>query len=185
MANAFALNLAQPFNRASQTSATLAATLTQLYPVAAAPTAQQYFVDTGDAWRIEVFGQITTAVTPGNIVASILYGTGASANGVTLASTAAVALTASQTALSWEAIIDIEARSIGSTGTLFTTFNLKFNNAVVASTLQPLIGPASSPVVSAACDLTSTVLFPNLQFSRSGSTVETAIVHKVRYIKLN
>ena len=185
MANAFALNMAQPFNRASQASVTLAATLKALYPAAAAPIAVQYFVDTGDAWRIEIFGQITTAATPGNIVASILYGTGADANGVTLASSAALALTASQTALSFYAQLDIECRSVGNTGTLFATGMVQFNNAVVASTLQPIMIPASTPVVSAACDLTSTILFPNLQFSRSGSTAETSIVHKVRYIKLN
>lgn len=185
MANAFALNMAQPFNRASQSSVTLATTLKALYPSLAAPIAVQYFVDTGDAWQIDIWGQVTTGATPGNIVASILYGTGADANGVTLASSAAVALTASQTNLSFHARLDIECRSVGTAGTLFATGEVIFNNAVVASTLQPLMIPASAAAVSGACDLTSTVLFPNLQFSRSGSTAETSLVHKVRYIRLN
>jgi hypothetical protein len=54
-------------------------------------------------------------LTPGNLVLSLLYGNGADANGVTICSSAAIALIASQTNLSWMAEFFVHCRSIGST----------------------------------------------------------------------
>jgi hypothetical protein len=107
---------------------------------------------------------------------ALLFGTGADANGVSICATAAVALTANQTNLSWEATFYVSCRSIGPTGTLFGTGWLEANPAVIASSLQPIMIPASAAVVSAVpCDLTG-VLIPSLQALRSGSTAETMTV---------
>ena len=61
---------------------------------------------------------------------------------------------------------------------------IEFNPAVVASTAQPLMIPASAAVVSAACDLTG-VLIPSIQFLRSGSTAETMTVQDYDISPLN
>jgi hypothetical protein len=78
----------------------------------------------------------------------MLYGNGADANGVTICASAAIALIANQTNLSWMAEFAVHCRSIGASGTLFGTGFAKFNPAVIASTAQPILIPASAPAVS-------------------------------------
>lgn len=175
----------EPFIAADIASVTLAATAKALYPVSNFPVlGGQYFARPGKKLRIRLFGRITTAATPGNGSFDIYYGTGADANGVILASSAALALSASQANLSWEAEFYVHCRSIGSAGTLFCTGHAKFNNAVLASTLQPMLIPASAPAVSGAVDLTA-ALIVSVQFKRSGSTAETMQVHDLEVSPFN
>lgn len=164
-----------PLVSADEAAVTLATTYKALIPTGRYNLGTQFFNKIGRKLRIRAFGKITTVLTPGNGQMGILFGTNADANGVTVCQSAAFALTASQTNLSWEAEFYISARSLGATGTLFGTGRLLFNNAVVANTLQPIMIPASAAAVSAACDLTG-VLISSLQFLRSGSTVETMTV---------
>lgn len=167
------------------TAVTLAATAKALYPASNFPVlGGQYFARVGKKLRIRLFGRITTVLTPGNGSFDIYYGTGADANGVLLASSAALALTASQTNLSWWVDVSVHCRSIGSTGTLFCVGEAGFNVAVLASTLQPMLIPASAPVVSAACDLTAALIL-SVQFKRSGSTAETMQVHDMMVTAVN
>ena len=114
----------------------------------------------------------------------VLFGTGADANGVVLASSAATTLVASQTYLSWGMDVFVHCRSIGSTGTLFATGFARFNPSVVATAMQPIMIPASAPVVSAACDLTAALII-SVQALRSGSTGEIMQVHDMEVIALN
>jgi len=160
---------------ADEAAVTLAATNKALLPASRYNLGTQFFNKPGRKLRINVFGKITTGATPGNGTMAILFGTGADANGVSVVASAAFALIASQTNLAWEATFYVSCRSTGPTGTLFGRGWLEFNPAVVASTAQPLMIPASAPVVSAACDLTGT-LIPSVQFLRSGSTAETMTV---------
>lgn len=179
-------DLREPFIGADIAAVTLSTTLKALYPVSNfPPLGSQYFGRVGKKMRIRAFGRITTGTTPGNLTLSLLYGTGADANGVTICSSAAVALVASQTNLSWEAIFEVHARSLGSAGTLFGTGRAHFNPGVIASTAQPLMIPASAPAVSGACDLTSQSNILSVQASRSGSTAETMQVHDLDVIALN
>ena len=178
-------DLREPCISTDIAAVTLAATNKALYPISNFPVlGGQYFSRPGKKIRIRLFGRITTALTPGNLTIGILYGTGADANGVVLASSAATALVASQTNLSWGMEAFIHCRSIGSTGTLFVSGFCRFNPAVIASTGQPIMIPASAPVVSAACDLT-TALIISVQALRSGSTAETMQVHDMEVIALN
>lgn len=175
-------DLREPFIGADITSVTLAGTLKALYPASNFPVlGGQYFSRIGKKLRIRLFGRITTAATPGNLTISVLYGTGADANGVTLASSAATALTASQTNVSWMAEVYVHCRSIGSTGTLFCTGWAKFNESVIAS---GLLIPATAPAVSGSCDLTSALVI-SVQASRSGSTAETMQVHDMEVVAMN
>jgi hypothetical protein len=178
-------DLREPFISADIASVTLSTTAKALYPQSNFPVlGGQYFARPGKTLRIKLFGRITTGTTPGNGSFAVYYGTGADANGVLLASSATLALTASQTNLSWEAEVDVHCRTTGSAGTLFCTGRALFNNAVLASTLQPMLIPASAPVVSGACDLTAANII-SVQFLRSGSTAETMQVHYMSVIALN
>lgn len=178
-------DLREPFLASDQAAVTLAATAKALYTASAFPVlGGQYFARPGKKLRIRLFGKITTALTPGNGSFDVYYGTGADANGVLLASSAALALSASQTNLSWWADIYVHCRSIGSVGTLFCDGVACFNNAVLASTLQPMLIPASAAVVSGACDLTASLII-SVQFKRSGSTAETMTVQDMEVTALN
>lgn len=165
-----------PLASADEATITLAGTYKAILPAARyANLGTQYFNKIGRKLRIRAFGKITTGATPGNGQMGILWGTGADANGVTVMQSAAFALTASQANLSWEAELYIRANSLGATGTLFGTGKLFVNNAVVATSIQPILLPASAAAASASVDLTGTLL-PSLQFLRSGSTAETITV---------
>ena len=178
-------DLREPFIAADQAAIAPLATAVALYTPSAFPVlGGQYFARVGKKLRIRLFGKITTGLTPGNGSFAVYYGTGASANGILLASSAPVALSVSQTNLSWAAEIFVHARSLGSTGTLFCTGKAHFNNAVIASTLQPILIPASASVVSAACDLTA-ALIVSVQFIRSGSTAESMTVQDMEVVAMN
>jgi len=173
-----------PFLSADPAAVTLASTDKALIPVANIPVlGSNYFSYIGKALRIRLFGRITTAATPGNGTFDIYWGNGSDANGTIIGSSAAFALTASQTNLSWELELWVRARALGASGSLFVTGMASFNVGVVASTLQPLMIPASAPA-AVAVDLTAaSIVSP--QFKRSGSTVETMQVHDVSFESMN
>lgn len=181
----FYTDLREPFIAVDIAAVTLAATNKALYPASNFPVlGGQYFARPGKKLRVRLFGRMTTGTTPGNLTLGILYGTGADANGVVLASSAAVALVASQTNLAWKCEVTVHCRTIGAAGTLFATGDFEANVAVLASTNQPMFIPASAPVVSGACDLTAALII-SVQALRSGSTGETMQVHDMEVLSLN
>lgn len=176
-------DLMEPFIGAALPAVVLATTNKALYAPSAFPNlGGQYFARVGRKMAIRLFGVITTALTPGNGQFSVLYGTGADANGVNLASSAADTLIASQTALTWDAEFFIRCVTTGNAGTLFCVGSGLYNSAVVAA--HHMRVPPSAPAVSAACDLTA-ALIPSVQYSRSGSTVETMQVVDIDVVALN
>jgi hypothetical protein len=113
-------DLREPFIGADVPAVTLATTAKALYTPSFFPVlGGQYFSRVGKKLRIKLFGRMTTGLTPGNGSFNVYYGTGADANGVLLMTGSPVALSASQTNLSWQAQFDIHCRSLGSAGTLF------------------------------------------------------------------
>ena len=174
-----------PWIVADVASVTLASTAKALYPVSSYPVlGGGFFKYAGKAVLIRLFGRITTAATPGNGSWDVYWGTGADANGTIIVSSAAQALTASQTNLSWYMEILVRCRTTGATGTVFGTGQANFNNAVLANTLQPWMIPASAPAVSASVDLTAANIV-SVQFKRSGSTAETMQVHEMMVAPVN
>ena len=162
---------------------TLAATAKALYTTAAFPGPMgQYFLRPGKKFRIRLFGQITTAATPGNGTFDIYYGSGADATGVVLASSVAHTLIASRTNDAWELDITVTTRLQGATGTLFCDGHWEFAPGVVAA--QNGLIPAATPVVSATLDLTAASII-SVQYSRSGSTAETMQVLDGEFQALN
>lgn len=173
-----------PFMVSDLPAITLSTTAKALYAAQHFPNlGGQYFGWIGKKMRIRMFGKITTAATPGNGSFNVYWGTGADANGTILASSAALALSASQTSLSWRAEIDIVVRALGATGALLCTGKADFNNAVLANTLQPMLIPASV-AAQVTVDLTNSSII-SVQFKRSGSTVETMQVHDMTVESLN
>lgn len=173
----FDSRLRDPLAEADIAAVTLAATYKALYPAANFPIlGTNYFSRVGKRMRVNVFGKITTAATPGNGQLALFYGTGADANGVKLCESAAQTLIASQTDLTWMAEFYVHVRSIGAAGTLFARGRAEFQAAVIAANGFNI--PASAPVVSAACDLTADLIL-SVQALRSGSTAETMTVQDI------
>lgn len=175
-------DLREPFQTADIASVTLAATNKALYPASNFPVlGGQYWARVGKALRVRIFGRVTSAATPGNLTLSAFYGTGADANGTSIVASAATAMTANQTNLSWLCEVDIHCRSIGSAGTLFGTGYSIFNEGIIASRMMM---PASAPAASGAVDLTAANII-SMQALRSGSTAETMQLHNVQVTALN
>ena len=175
----------EPHISADIASVTLSTTDKALYPVSNFPLlGGQYWVRPGKKLHIVAYGRITTGATPGNLTISVYYGSGADANGTILVASAAIALIASQTNLTWNCDFMVHCRSIGSAGTLFGIGQFTCNPAVIASTAQPVMIPASAPVVSGAIDLTAANII-SLQAKRSGSTAETMQIHDLKVVSVD
>lgn len=178
-------DLREPFSVADLTAVTLSTTDKALYTPSAFPViGGQYFARPGKKLHIRMFGKITTAATPGNGTWDVYYGTGADVNGVLLQSSAAFALVANQTNISWWLDIYVKCITTGSAGTLQVNGFSVFNQAVVATAAQPVLIPASAAAASGAVDLTSALII-SVQFKRSGSTAETMTVQDMDVVALN
>jgi hypothetical protein len=163
------------------TSVTLAATNKALYPVANIPAMGKDYWTPGKAVRLDIWGRMTSGATPGNLTLALLYGTGADANGTSLAASAATAWTANQSNMTWRALLDIHCTAIGTSGALFATGIFRVNEAAIAA---ELLLPATSPA-TVTVDLTVANNVLSLQALRSGSTAETMQVHKIRVVPMN
>lgn len=183
--SAFFWDTREPHFVSDLATVTLAATAKALYTPSSFPfLGGQYFARAGKRMRIRLFGKMTTVLTPGNGSFNVLYGNGTDANGVLLMTGAPVALSASQTNLSWEACIYVRCITPGNVGTLYCTGKAHFNVGLIASTLQPIMLPASAAAVSGACDLTAANII-SVQYLRSGSTAETMTVQDMDVASMN
>ena len=175
----------EPFVTVSPAAVTLAATAKALYTASQFPVlGGQYWARVGKKICIELFGVTTTGITPGNGSFNVYYGSGADATGVLLMTGTPVALTASQTALTWTARLFVECITTGSVGTLRCTGEASFNPAVLGASLQPIMLPTATAAVSGACDLTAANII-SVQYLRSGSTAETMQVIRMEVTALN
>lgn len=142
-----------------------------------------YFSFIGKAMRIRLYGRLTSPAGASNLTMQLMYGNGADGNGVILATSAAITLTTSQSNMSWQAEYIVRCRSMGATGTLFCTGIMQANPAIIASTAQPIMIPASAAAASPSCDLTAALLLsPQVVANISGSAIT---VHDVLYEALN
>jgi hypothetical protein len=183
MLSAFFSDNPAPWMTADVSAVTLAATNKALYPAPNfPPLGGNFFNIIGRSMNIRAFGRCTSGATPGNLTIGVLYGTGADANGVVLASSAAQAWTANQTNMTFFIDVDVHCRSVGNAGTLFVTGFARFNESAIAPIMMI---PATAPAVSGACDLTNSALILSLQALRSGSTAETMQIHYLKVIATN
>ena len=178
-------DLRAPLISADIASVTLANTDKALYPAAAFPVlGSNYFGFVGKKLKIKMFGRITTAATPGNLTWDVYWNNGGDAAlGTLIQSSAAVALQANQTNVSWCAEFSIYCRALGATGALMCTGWSLFNVGVVLSTAQPVLIPAAT-AAQTTVDLTLANII-SVQFKRSGSTAESMQVDDLDVIAMN
>lgn len=166
---------------------TLLTTSLQLWPTAVwTPTyASDWF--TGKKFYLYCFGKMTTVLTPGNLTVEIRYGT-TDAGGILLATSAAVALTASKTNISWQLEAWVQCRDIGQPGANGSLFAHGFfapdqSSLLIPAANNPMLIPATA-AVAVASDTTITSGL-NIQFKRSGSTAETVTVQDLIFVAMN
>lgn len=185
MDGVFYNDLREPFFVSDLGAVTLSTTAKALYTASSFPVlGGQYFSRIGKRLKIRLFGKMTTGSTPGNGSFNVYYGTGADANGVVLMTGSPAALVANATNLSWEATIVVRCITTGSAGTLYCTGKAHFNVALMLSTVQPILLPASAAAASGACDLTAANII-SVQYLRSGSTAETMAVQDMEVVAMN
>lgn len=149
-----------------QSPITLSTTMLALWPVALTMVAANYWKPR--MWqKITAFGKATTDGTAGNYVFEGAYGTGAAP--AALAAGATVAGTVSQTNISWTAWMVMECRT-ATTCRIWGEWRPAV--ALLASTLQPYLFPASAPV-DITFDPTIVSSAPTMQAQRSGAGVWT------------
>lgn len=160
---------------------TLATTMKALWPAARTMLPANFWYS-GKVCKISAFGKLTTDGTAGNYVFELGYGTGDAPT--PLVAGATVAGTTSQTNISWTAWAFMECRAIGATGTLRMWGRWEPAVAVLASTLQPYLFPASAPA-DVSIDTTVGTNAPMFQLQRSGAGVWTATTTNIIFEELN
>lgn len=178
----FYVDTRPPWIVAAETAITLLTTDKLAYPGSRTALPAGYFAFPGKAVRLTLYGSITTVLTPGNIGVELYYGT-TDAGGTLLASSAALALVASQTTVPFRIEAYCRARTVGPTGSLIPFCICKFGIAVIASPNDHFIVPAGAPT-AVTVDTTAASGF-NIQIKRSGSTAETVTTHDLVFEALN
>lgn len=173
------LDKTEPFVTAAQAAVTLATTDKLIVPAAFTNAWSAGFGGKpGKTIYLTYYGSITTAVTPGNIGVELYWG-GADAGGTLLASSAAIALVASQTTVPFR--IEAYLTNRGPYGTACSVLPwaiCKFGTAVIASPNDHFIVPPGAPT-AVNIDATLASVGFNVQIKRSGSTAETVTVQDV------
>jgi len=124
----------------------------------------------GKIVKLTAWGKATTDGTAGNYVFEMAYGTGDAPT--PLVAGATVAGTVSQTNISWKAEGHMECRSIGTAGVFRMSALFYPAVALLASTLQPYLCPASAPA-DISIDTTVGTNAVTFQAQRSGAGVWT------------
>ena len=187
MDGAFYRDSRPPFAIADFPQITLSTTSLMLWPSGGSPAAMRggYWTP-GKRQKLTVFGKITTALTPGNLTIEIRYGT-TDNGGTILATSAAVALAASKSNISWSLEAYVHSREgVNATADLFAWGRFQYDGAGALFTTtanNPLYIPASNAVV-ASVDTTADSAI-NIQMKRSGSTAEVVTVQDLIVEALN
>lgn len=182
----FYRDLREPHTILDESSVTLATTDKQLF-VTMRTVLPANYLRVGKVIKLTSFGKLTTDGTAGNYIFKMYYGT-ADATGASVAG-ATVAGTVSQTNISYMAEGYLESRAIdtaagGTTGVIRMWGRWMPAVAVLASTLQPYLFPASAPADSSV-DTSLGTNAPNFQLQRSGAGVWTATTTNLLFEALN
>jgi len=176
-----------PFQTAAFASVAPLTTSVALWPVLGnsdLPT--NYWVPGKRIW-VRAFGTMTTGATPGNMTLEMRLAQ-ASALGVIIATSTAIALTASKTTIAWFFEGVYECRANGVAGSMFAYGKFVPNQLglLIPAANNPLIIPESGAMAAVAVD---TTLVANagisLQMKRSGSTAEAVVVHDLAINSMN
>jgi hypothetical protein len=136
---------------------------------------------------VRAFGTMTTGATPGNMTLEMRCAQ-ASALGVIIATSTAIALTANKTTISWFFEGVYECRTNGASGTMFAYGKFIANQLglLIPAANNPLVIPESGAMAAVAMDTTAAANAGiSLQMKRSGSTAESVTVHDVAINSMN
>jgi hypothetical protein len=161
---------------------TLATTQKALWVPARTILPATYFNRPGKTVKISAFGKATTDGTAGNYVFELGYGSGDAPTPLVIGAT--VAGSTSQTNITWRAEGYMELRSIGATGTCRLYGQWSPAVALLASTLQPYLFPASAPA-DVTIDTTAGTNALTFQLQRSGAGVWTATTTNLSFEAIN
>lgn len=177
----FYRDLREPHIIVDEGAVTLSTTMKSLWLPARTILPANYW-RVGKTVKVTAFGKVTTDGTAGNYVFELAYGSGDAP--APLAAGATVAGTVSQTNVSWMAEGYMECRSIGTSGTARMWGTWRPVVAVLASTLQPYLFPASAPA-DITIDTTVGTNALTFQLQRSGAGVWTATTTNLLMEALN
>lgn len=140
----------------------------------------------GKRVEIECFGRFTTVATPGNLTVELRLAQ-ASAGGVILATSSAIALTANKTNISWHFKGRIQCRANGVSGSFMGWGKFVANQLglLIPAANNPLLIPETAPVVAAVDTTLAANAGISLQMKRSGSTAEAVQVHDLLIVSNN
>lgn len=166
----FYRDLREPHIVVDESAITLATTMKALWVPARTILPANYW-RVGKVVKLTAFGKATTDGTAGNYVFELAYGSGDAPT--PLAAGATVAGTTSQTNISWMAEGYMEARAIGTTAASRMWGRWAPAVAILGSTLQPYLFPASAPA-DINIDTTVGTNAVTFQLQRSGAGSWTA-----------
>jgi hypothetical protein len=164
---------------------TIAAANKALIPLGNIPIlGGNYFSWVGKAIRMRLWGRWSTAASPGTQTFSLLWGTGADANGTAILTSQVITPIASLVNTSWRFEGIIRCRSLGSSGSLMAHGLFEFLNSLTLTTAAVEYMCPATALAAVTVDLTaSNVISP--QMLATTSTTNTMTVHDVIYEALN
>jgi hypothetical protein len=186
-ANTFYQDSRPPFATAIYPAVTLATTSKMLVRANPDTMVQPTEWWAGKKIFMFLFGQMTTAATPGNITVELRLGE-ADAGGTILATTTAVALGANKTNISWFMEFRVKCLSTGNGGVSasligYGSFQPNALSALIPAANNPMLVPETAPA-AVTVDLTAGHGI-SVQVKRSGSTAETMQVIDQDFVHLN
>lgn len=131
------------------------------------------YLQVGKILHLTAWGRMTTAgSTPGNLTLTARYGT--TTGGTSLGASAASALVASQTNITWRAELDLWCYTPGTAGTvqLFGIFHAGLTTSVLSGG-TPIFIPASAPATTAIDTTTAQGLLLDATLGAAGDTMQT------------
>lgn len=131
------------------------------------------FLQPGKMLHLSAWGRMTTAgSTPGNLTLTGRYGT--TTGGTSLGASAASALVAAQTNITWRAELDLTCYTPGTAGTVqfFGMFYVGLTTGVLSAG-SPIMVPASAPATTAIDTTTAQGLLLDATLGAAGDTMQT------------
>lgn len=180
-----------PFQTAAYPSVTLATTSKNIWGLLGPPSTiiQPSELWAGKKLHLHLSGQATSVLTPGNLTIEVRLGALTDAGGTIVATSSAIAWTASKTNISW--VMDVWLRILNpgnATATGVVLCNALFVpnqlGLMIPAANNPLVIPETAAVTTTNVDLISATHL-TVQWKRSGSTVETVQVADMDFVHVN
>jgi len=134
------------------------------------------FFTVGRTIKLTAFGQISTGVTPGSITVTIRFGQ--TTGGTSLGASAATNLIASQTNITWNLIVYVQCRAIGSgtNGSLIAYGVFQTGTAIIASPAQFMVPASGQAAVGVDTSTSTGGIVVGMTLSNAGTSMVTSLL---------